>query len=212
MKKLILFPLLFAFCVFHTFGQEKLKLKGVLMTNDYHEKISWIKSKPTPLVKKDFTVNANSVKNIQIYFGAKMVDGKQLIMPIRLVNNYFDKSWIFFDEVSYLLGSRKEIRQGKGVVFKIKDDDTTRDTFSFGVHEKSDIKAVGEAKKFIKYVLNNEETGLTVRYINSRKNQYIDVKVPKGTKKLKKHFKALIKAYNQLCEMAKVENEFKTEN
>lgn len=189
-------------------AQEKLKLKGVLMTNDYHKKISWIKSKPTPLVNKDFSVSANSVKNIQIYFGAEMVDGKQVIMPIRLVNNYFDSNWIFFDEVSYLLGGRKEIRQGKGVVFKIKDNETTRNTISGRVNEESDIKAIGEAKEFIKYVIDNEETGLIVRYIDNSKNQYVDVKVPKGTKQLKKHFQALVLAYKQLCEYSKVNNEF----
>ncbi len=200
--------LLFAFCVFNSVGQEKLKLKGVLMTNDYHEKISWIKSKPTPLVNKDFTVNANSVKNIQIYFGAKMVDGKQVIMPIRLVNNYFDKNWIFFDEVSYLLGTRKEIRQGRGVVFKIKDKETIRKTTGVGVNEVSDIKAIEEAEKFIRYVIDNKETGLVVRYIDNDKNQYVDVKVPKGTKKLKKHFKALINAYNQLCKVTGLKQRF----
>ncbi len=178
------------------------------MTNDYHEKISWVKSKPTPLVSKDFTVNANSVKNIQIYFGAKMVDGKQVIMPIRLVNNYFDKNWIFFDEVSYLLGTRKEIRQGKGIVFKIKDKETTRNTIGVGVNEVSDIEAIGEAEKLIRYVIDNKETGLVVRYIDNDKNQYVDVKVPKGTKRLKKHFKALIKAYNQLCKATGVKQQF----
>lgn len=208
MKNINILTFAFVLTIFTSFSQERIKLKGVLMTNDYHEKTSWIKSKPTPLVKKDFTVNANSVTNIQIYFGAKMVDGKQVIMPIRLVNNYFAKNWIFFDEVSYLLGSRKEIRQGKGVVFKIKDNDTTRDNLSYEVHEQSDIKANGEAEKFVKYVLNSKETGLTVRYIDSDKNQYVDVIVPKGTKKLKKHFKALVDAYNQLSKAAGLEQQF----
>ena len=208
MKKGILSTLVAIFSILTLFSQERIKLKGVLMTNDYHEKKTWIKSKPTPLVNKDFTVSANSVKNIQIYFGAKMVDGKQVIMPIRLVNNYFDTSWIFFDEVSYLLGSRKEVRQGKGVVFKIKDKETTRNTIGVEVNEVSDIKAVQQAKDFIKHVLDSKETGLTVRYINNEKNQYIDVKVPKGTKKLKKHFKALVKAYNQLCMAAGLEQRF----
>ncbi|GFD92209.1 hypothetical protein KUL156_41740 [Alteromonas sp. KUL156] len=208
MKKILLLFLTVLIGVFQTFSQEKIKLKGVLMTNDYHKKITWVKSKPTPLVKKDFTVGANSVKNIQIYFGAKMEDGKQIIMPIRLVNNYFDTSWIFFDEVSYLLGSRKEIRQGKGVVFKIKDKETTRNTIGVEVHEQSDIEAIGEAKEFIKYVLENEETGLIVRYIDNDKGQYVDVKVPKGTKKLKKHFIALVESYNKLCELSKLEQRF----
>lgn len=206
MKKIIL--LVTTVCCLNTFGQEKLRLKGVVMNNNYHKKITWIKSKPTPLEKKDFTVRADMVSNIQIYFGGKMVDGKQVIMPIRLVNNFFDKNWIFFDEVSYLLGSRKEIRQGKGVVFNVKDDDTVRNTVGVRVHEKSDVEAVGQAKAFIKYVLESEETGLTVRYLDTDKNQYVDVKVPNGTKKLKKHFKALIKAYNQLCDVSGLEPEF----
>jgi hypothetical protein len=80
--------------------QKPVKLKGVIMKNDYHENMSWVKSKPIPLVRKDFTVSALDVKYIQIYFGLKVVDGKQTMTPIRMVNNYKDQDWIFFDEVS----------------------------------------------------------------------------------------------------------------
>ncbi len=120
-------------------AQQRIKLKGVIMENDYHEKISWVKSKPVALVSKDFIVSAMNVKFIQIYFGAQQVEGEQVIMPIRLVNQYQDSDWIFFDEISYLLGSRKEIRRGKGVRFKIKDDDIKR-RVDRGVKERSDIK------------------------------------------------------------------------
>ena len=40
--------------------QEKIKLKGVIMKNDYHKKISWVKSKPVSLESKDFTVSTLS--------------------------------------------------------------------------------------------------------------------------------------------------------
>ena len=103
--------------------EEPIKLKGVEVENDYHKNISWIKSKPIPLVSKDFTVSPYSVTYIQIYFGMYVKDGKQYMTPIRLVNRYKDSEWIFFDEVSYLLGSRKEVKAGKGVVFKVVDAD-----------------------------------------------------------------------------------------
>lgn len=181
-----------------SFGQEikedPIKLKGVEVENDYHNNISWIKSKPIPLVSKDFTVNTYSVSYIQIYFGMYVKDGKQYITPIRLVNRYKDRDWIFFDEISYLLGNKKEIKEGKGVIFKINDNKTDKDV-NKGVSEYSDIPSNETAKSFIKYVLNNE-TGLNIRYTNSREHKYVEINVPEGTKKLQKHFKVLIDYYN----------------
>lgn len=186
--------------------EEPIKLKGVEVENDYHSNISWIKSKPIPLVSKDFTVSPYSVTYIQIYFGMYVKDGKQFMTPIRLVNRYRDSDWIFFDEVSYLLGSRKDIRAGKGVVFKITDTDTNRDV-NKGISEKSDVVADENAINFIKYVLNNE-TGLNIRYTNNRDNKYVEIDVPDGTKKLQKHFKTLIDYYNQLNEKFKLNQPF----
>jgi hypothetical protein len=114
-----------------------------------------------------------------------------------MVNNYKDQDWIFFDEVSYLLGNRKEVKYGKGKVFKIQDKGTRRDV-NRGVAEYSDVLVDGEAKKFIKYVINSKETGLNIRYSDTDKNVYREITVPNGTKKLKKHFKALIDAYNAI--------------
>lgn len=193
-----------------SYSQEKqvpVKLKGIVLQNDYHNNISWIKSKPTPLVSKDFTVSALQVKYIQIYFGLEVVNKEQQITPIRLVNNYKDKDWIFFDEVSYLLGTRKEVRAGKGIIFKIKDDDTNRDVHN-GVSEYSDVLATGDAKAFIKYIVNNAETNLSIRYTDTSKNVYREIRVPNGTKKLKKHFEALIKAYNDINESYALEKPF----
>lgn len=186
--------------------EEPIKLKGVEVENDYHNNISWIKSKPIPLVSKDFTVSPYSVTYIQIYFGMYVKDGKQFMTPIRLVNRYRDSDWIFFDEVSYLLGSRKDVRAGKGVVFKITDTDTNRDV-NKGISERSDVVADENAINFIKYVLNNE-TGLNIRYTNNRDNKYVEIDVPDGTKKLQKHFKTLIDYYNQLNEKFKLNQPF----
>lgn len=183
-----------------------IKLKGVEVENDYHNNISWIKSKPIPLVSKDFTVSAYSVTYIQIYFGMYVKEGKQFMTPIRLVNRYRDSDWIFFDEVSYLLGSRKDVRAGKGVVFKVTDTDTNRDV-NRGISEKSDVLADENAINFIKYVLNNE-TGLNIRYTNNRENKYVELDVPGGTKKLQNHFKTLIDYYNQLNEKFKLNQPF----
>lgn len=193
-----------------SFGQETkedpIKIKGVEVENDYHNNISWIKSKPIPLVSKDFTVNTYSVSYIQIYFGMYVKDGKQYITPIRLVNRYKDRDWIFFDEISYLLGNKKEIKEGKGVIFKINDNETDKDV-NKGISEYSDIPSNETAKSFIKYVLNNE-TGLNIRYTNSREHKYVEINVPEGTKKLQKHFKTLINYYNMFNEKFKLNQSF----
>lgn len=209
MKKL-LFSIITIMLLTSSFAQETkeepIKLKGVEVENDYHNNISWIKSKPIPLVSKDFTVSPYSVTYIQIYFGMYVKDGKQYMTPIRLVNKYRDSDWIFFDEVSYLLGSRKDVRAGKGVVFKVTDKETDRDV-NKGISEKSDILADENAINFIKYVLNNE-TGLNIRYTNNRDNKYVEIDVPDGTKKLQKHFKTLIDYYNMFNEKFKLNQPF----
>lgn len=148
-----------------------------------------------------------NVKYIQLYFGLQVVNGKQVILPLRLVNNYKDQDWIFFDEISYLVGSRNEVRQGKGVLFKIQDIDTNRN-INRGVIEYSDIEVDENIKKFIKYVLNNKETGLSIRYLNTDRNTYREIIVLNGTKKLKKHFKALIDSYNILDKFYNLNNPF----
>lgn len=209
MKKL-LFSIISTMLITSSFAQETkeepIKLKGVEVENDYHKNISWIKSKPIPLVSKDFTVSPYSVTYIQIYFGMYVKDGKQYMTPIRLVNKYRDSDWIFFDEVSYLLGSRKDVRAGKGVVFKVTDKETDTDV-NKGISEKSDILADENAINFIKYVLNNE-TGLNIRYTNNRDNKYVEIDVPDGTKKLQKHFKTLIDYYNMFNEKFKLNQPF----
>lgn len=209
MKKL-LFSIITTMLLTSSFAQETkeepIKLKGVEVENDYHNNISWIKSKPIPLVSKDFTVSPYSVTYIQIYFGMYVKDGKQYMTPIRLVNKYRDNDWIFFDEISYLLGSRKDVRAGKGVVFKVTDKETDTDV-NKGISEKSDILADENAINFIKYVLNNE-TGLNIRYTNNRDNKYVEIDVPDGTKKLQKHFKTLIDYYNMFNEKFKLNQPF----
>ena len=205
MKKIFLqFLVILSFNV--GFSQDKIKLNGVLMENDYHEKISWIKSKPASLESKDFTVSALSTTYLQIYFGLMEKEGKPFLTPIRLVNHFDDSNWIFYDEVSYLFGSRSDIRENKGVVFKVNVDETVRNVNN-GVTEHSDILAIGEAKEFIKYVIENEDTRLNIRFTNNRDNTYREFTIS-STKKLKKHFQALVESYNQLCEVYKLEQKF----
>ncbi len=210
MKKLLFSiistTMLFASTLAQETKEEPIKFKGVEVENDYHNNISWIKSKPIPLVSKDFTVSAYSVTYIQIYFGIYVKDGKQYMTPIRLVNRYKDREWIFFDEVSYLLGNRKEVKAGNGVIFKIKDDETNKNV-NKGISEHSDILANENAISFIKYVLNNE-TGLNIRYTNTREHKYVEINVPEGTKKLQKHFKVLIDYYNMLNEKFNLKQSF----
>lgn len=207
-KTIIVFALFMSFMVSYSQDkkEEPLRLKGVEMENDYHENITWIKSKPIALVPKDFTVSAYQVTYIQIYFGMYMKDGKQYMTPIRLVNKYRDSDWIFFDEVSYLLGTRKEVRAGQGKVFKVKDKETNTEV-SRGISEKSDIVANEDAIAFIKYVLDNE-TGLNIRYTSNRNNKYVELNVPDGTEKLQKHFKPLIEYYNLLAEKSGLNQRF----
>lgn len=186
--------------------QEKIKLKGVIMKNDYHKKISWVKSKPVSLESKDFTVSALSTTYLQIYFGFMEKDGKPYLTNVRLVNHFDDSDWIFYDEVSYLLGSRKEIREHKGTVYTIKTDKTVRNVDN-GVTEHSDISAIGQAKEFIKHVIDNDETRLNVRFTNNVDNKYQEFTIS-STKKLKTHFKALIESYNALNKAYKIDKTF----
>ncbi|CAA0242177.1 conserved hypothetical protein [Tenacibaculum maritimum] len=204
MKKVLLFITL---CVFTSINaQKKIKLKGVTMKNDYHKKISWVKSKPVSLETKDFTVSTLSTTYLQIYFGIMEKDGKPFLTNIRLVNHFDDSNWIFYDEVSYLLGSRKEIRNHKGTVFTVSVDETVRNVRG-GVTEHSDIIAVGQAKEFIKYIIENEKTRLNVRFTNNRDSKYRDFTIS-STKKLKKHFQALVDSYNKMCKAYKLQQEF----
>lgn len=83
------------------------------------------------------------------------------------------------------MGSRKDIRNGKGIRFKFIDNDTKRHS-GLRVSETSDIKVIGDTESFIKYILENEETGLSIRYTNTNENRYKEIRVPNGTKKLKK--------------------------
>jgi hypothetical protein len=209
MKKIILTIFTFLFFT-STYSQEKkeepIKLKGVEVENDYHENISWIKSKPIPLVSKDFTINAYSVSYIQIYFGMYVRDGKQYITPIHLVNRYKDQNWIFFDQISYLFGTSKEVRNGKGTVFKTTNVETKTDV-KYGISETSDEVTDENTKALIKFILNNE-TNLNIRYTNNRDNKYVEIDVPDGTKKLQKHFKTLIDYYNLLNEKYKMNQTF----
>lgn len=187
--------------------QKKLKLKGVIMQNDYHEKITWIRSKPIPLEQKDFTVSAYDVSYIQLYFGIYVEDSVQKITPIHIVNSYNNTNWIFFDEISYLLGSRKEVREHKGKTFKIHDADTKRDV-NGRVKEKSDVLVNADIKEFIKYVIEEPITRMQIRYANNRDSKAYDLQVNGGTKLLKKHFTAFVTAYNQVNNLYSLNPEF----
>ena len=195
-----------------TYSQEKedvLRLKGVTIENDFHENITWIKSKPIALVEKDFTVSAYDCSYIQLYFGLYMEDSVQKITPIRIVNAYNNSKWIFFDEVSYLLGSRSEVREGKGQVFKLSDNDT-KTKIDRGLSEKSDIVASSEMLQFVKYVVNNPETRMECRYVSNKNNEQYTLVVNKGTKLIKKHFEALVLAYDQVTEKYSLDNQLTT--
>ena len=209
MKKNIITIFTFLFLTL-TYSQEKkeepIKLKGVEVENDYHENISWIKSKPIPLVSKDFTISAYSVCYIQIYFGMYVRDGKQYMTPIHLVNRYKDQNWIFFDQISYLFGTSKEVRYGKGTVFKTTNVETKTDV-KYGISETSDEVTDENTKALIKYILNNE-TNLNIRYTNNKDKKYVEIDVHDGTKKLQKHFKTLIDYYNLLNEKYKMNQPF----
>lgn len=203
--------LLLVFCInpFNYSSQEDnaLKLKGVKVKYDYHEKITWIKSKPIPLEQKDFIVSAFDVSHIQIYFGLYMKDSIQMITPIRIVNSYNNSEWIFFDEISYLLGTKKDIRMGKEKVFKLYDKHADTEVKG-GVTERSDIVASSNMLEFIKYIANKPKTRMECRYVNNRKSKSFTLKVFDGTKKLKKHFSAFLVAYNQIISTYKLENQF----
>lgn len=187
--------------------QENLKLKGIVMKNDYHRKTTWIKSKPIPLVTKDFIVSAYEVTYIQLYFGMYIEDSVQKVTPIHIVNCYNSSNWVFFDEISYLLGSRKEVREHRGTTFKLYDKDTKKEV-DRGVEEYSDITINKDVKSFIKYIIEQPVTRLEVRYANYTDGKVYDLQVNGGTKLLKKHFTTFITAYNQVNKFYSLNNTF----
>ncbi len=199
-NKLLLLLTVFCLSSAITVGQEKqevLKLKGVIMKNDYHENIAWVKSKPIALESKDFTVSTYDVIYIQLYFGIYVEDGEQKTTPIHIVNSYNNVNWIFFDEISYLLGSKKEVRAGEGKRYKLHDNDTKREV-NGRVTEVSDVLLNSSTTSFVKYILEQPVTRLEIRYLNNKDNKSFDLTVHGGTKLMKKHFSALITAYNQV--------------
>lgn len=187
---------------------KRIKLKGVTIQNDYHENISWVNSKNVSLNSRDYIYFGSETScYMQLYFGIKEVNGKPFLIPIRLKNSFYSDSWIFFDEISYLFGSRKEIRAGKGVRFKITTSGKRK--VGNGISEKSTITVIGETKSLIEHILNNEPTRLSIRYKNVDDAEVVDIVVyPKTMKKLKKHFQALIKSYNQLDDAYKLNSPF----
>lgn len=208
-KKLLLFISLFCVVSANLFSQQSdvLKLKGVKMESDLHEKITWIKSKPVSLEYKDFFVSAYDCTHIELYFGLYLKDGVQKATPIRIVNTYKKANWIFFDEISYLVGSRKEILEGKGGTFKLYDRETSRKVKN-GVTERSDVVASKEILEFIQYIASTPATRMECKYINNRDNEAYTLRVYKGSKVLKKHFAAFITAYNQVTNKFSLENQF----
>lgn len=202
MRKITLLLLLVSSIVL---SQEKLKLKGVTIQNDPHEKVSWIKSKPIALENKDFFVSPLEVSYIQLYYGLKEIDGKPFITDIRIINNFQDNDWIFYDEVSYLLGSRKEIRQSLSKVFKLEELETTRSVKN-GVTEFSDEVITNDIKDLIREVINQSKTRLSIRFINNNDSRYREFVI--NTKEMKKHFEALITSYNQLNKHYSLEKQF----
>jgi len=209
MRKLILLLTICISTIVNT--QEKLpkiKLKGVTIQNDYHENIGWINSKNVSLNSSDVIYFGGKTScYMQLYFGLKEVDKKPHLIPIRLKNSFYSNDWIFFDEISYLFGSRKDIRAGNGVRFKIKTSGKRK--IGNRISEKSTINVVGETKELVNYILENEPTRLSIRYKNTDDAEVVDIVVyPKTMKKLKKHFQALVDSYNQLCEVYKLDQQF----
>lgn len=188
--------------------QPKIKLKGVTIENDYHENIGWVNSKNVSLNSSEVIYFGGTTScYMQLYFGLKEVDGKPYLIPIRLKNSFYSNDWIFFDEISYLFGSRKDIRAGKGVRFKIETSGKRK--VDNGISEKSTETVTGEVKELVKYILEKEPTRLSIRYKNVDDAEVVDIVVyPKTMKKLKKHFQALVDSYNKLCKAYKLDQEF----
>ncbi|WP_440881406.1 hypothetical protein [Tenacibaculum sp. C7A-26P2] len=207
-RYLLFFILLFSTISSYSQKKERVKLKGVEMQNDYHNKISWVLSKKVALNSRDFIYFGSPIQSyLRLYYGIKEVDGKPYITSLKLGNSFFSDEWVFFDEISYLIGTRKEIKEWKGVNFKV----TASGEKDSGVRisEVSTVNVYGEAEKFIKYILENEAKPMSIRYddLDSNKNAQIDVP-KKVVGKLKKHFKALIDSYNKMNEVYKLDNSF----
>ena len=110
-KLLLLISVVFISCFSYCQKPEKIRLKGVEMRNDYHEKISWVLSKKVFLNKSEaIYLNNPTSCFMQLYFGITEVAGKAYLTPLKLQNTFSSNEWVFFDEISFLFGTRKEIR------------------------------------------------------------------------------------------------------
>ncbi len=192
----------------NTFSQ--IRLKGIEVSNHEKDKSSILMSKPVALEKGSFLGNVTGLKKLQILFSAKEKEGKQYFSPIGLFNTYTSDDWLFFDEVVYIVGTKEQIKNGNAFEFRVKDKNVTRNVTETGIKETSLVFATkgSKANLFINHILINDNLELYVKYINNKDRKYDEVKVPKGTKNLKKRFKALLDAYNILCEKTGLKKEF----
>jgi len=206
MKKILLFIAVSVLVLtsIHAQEQKPLKLKGVIVDNHYHDGYSTIWSKPIPLEQKSFENSATIVSHMRIGFNMRVIDGKQHISNLFILNEYKADNWVFFDEISYLFGSKKEVKYGKGVVFKYDGGDTITDVKNHGIVETSISRGNEE---IIKYILTHD-TGLNIRYKNTRDRKSRSIQVPGGTKKFKKRFQKLIDAYNAVNKHYKLDARF----
>ncbi|HET8839748.1 MAG TPA: hypothetical protein VFM82_12230 [Flavobacteriaceae bacterium] len=192
---------------FSGFSQEELKLKGVTMENDHHKGISWVKSKEVRLNKDGVWSGSSSDCNMQLYFGIKEIDGKAFLTPIKLQSLFWGDEWVFFDEISFLFGTPKEIRDWKGTKFTLET--SGKRSVGNGISEESTVNIEGESKNLIKYILENEPTNLNVRFANTDRNEYVEFDVSKKTvEKLQKHFKALVDSYNRVSKFYTLNQSF----
>lgn len=162
--------------------------KGVVINNDEHKGISWIKSKEIPIdIDKDITMS--------IYFGVMKKDGKIVVTPMRLVNDLNLSSWLFFDEVSILLGTRKDRVAGTVKRYLYKAEDPYRDARRGGVKEKSDDVASTEIMEFIRFMANTPKA-FHIRYNGDK--EYHEEFYGIFFKKFKKSFTPVLETYDAL--------------
>lgn len=178
----------------HEIKEIKSKLpKGVILEYDDVMGIIWVSSKGVNL-SGGTTFPDDRRTFVKLYFGISKTDGIIKIKPLRIVNRIYNNGWIFFNKIYYLVGDKKDKKNGTTKTYQLEDNNTSRETKIGGwVTEKSDIVVNEDIRSFIDYVI---ESGKDVKVRFSGDEQYYEE--TSSGKSFVVDFQPLVNIYDKL--------------
>ncbi len=195
---LILFSSLFANC--QHFTKEDIAIikpliqKGCKVKYDEHQGIIWVKSKNIN-IQKSSTFDQNSI-TWSIYFGIEKINGKILVLPMRIINDLYLTDWLFFTDVDILYGTLQEKKEGTRQQFSFNAGDTQRKILgSSYVSEISDVVVNSQVLELLS-LMSKEPKPLNIRYTGSK--QYIEKFYCIGIKSFQKKVTPVLESYTIL--------------